>query len=231
MSRRRRHTSAPRSDREARASELQQAAGRLEEAVQDVVRGARADFAGKTAGLLDEATARLRGEAAGRRRHRYSPEPRLGDTPTPSVGLYRAVANAKIGGVCAGFANYFGVEAWVARCVAVTGLLFLPTITFPAYWIAYFLLDDDPEELLGGGRRAARHRKRADRRAARRKHKSGRQDQRRASDEVASNFAPRRALRHINADLTAAELRLRRMEGHVTSDQYELRKQLHALDG
>ena len=55
------------SDAEARASELQQAAGRLEEAVQDVLRGAKEDFAGKAADLIDDTTRRLRGQASGRR--------------------------------------------------------------------------------------------------------------------------------------------------------------------
>lgn len=212
------------SDAETRASELQQAAGRLEDAVQDVLRGAKEDFAGKAAGLIDDTTRRLQGETRGRhrrhRRARYSPEPRLGDNPVRTARLYRSVVNRRVGGVCSGFANYFGVEAWVARCIAVTGLLFLPGITMPAYWIAYFMLDDDPDQASA---RSVKHQgRRAKRRAAR-------EAQRQAANSTEA-YAPHRALRHLTADLTATELRLRRMEGHVTSDQYELRKQLHALD-
>jgi phage shock protein C len=212
------------SEAEARASELQQAAGRLEEAVQDVLRGAKEDFAGKAAGLIDDTTRRLRGETSSRRRARYSPEPRLGDNPVRTARLYRSVDKRRLGGVCAGFANYFGVEVWVARCIAVTGLLFMPGITMPAYWIAYFMLEDDPE--VTSTRRTASRSGRAARRAAKR---AAREAQN-GSTRFAESYAPHRALRHLTTDLTAAELRLRRMEGHVTSDQYELRKQLHALD-
>lgn len=208
-------------DAEARASELQQAAGRLEDAVQDVLRGAKEDFAGKAADLIDETTRRLRGgeTSSSRRRARYSPEPRLGDNPVRTARLYRSVDKRRLGGVCAGFANYFGVEAWVARCIAVTGMLFLPGITFPAYWIAYFMLEDDPE--MDSVRRTKPRGRRAAKRAAR---------EAQGAAGYADPYAPHRALRHLTTDLTAAELRLRRMEGHVTSDQYELRKQIHALD-
>lgn len=208
------------SDAEARASELQQAAGRLEEAVQDVLRGAKEDFAGKAAELIDDTTRRLRTQTGSKRRARYSPEPRLGDTPVRTARLYRSVDNRRLGGVCAGFANYFGVEAWVARCIGVTGMLFIPGVTFPAYWIAYFMLDDDPERAIAS--RAKPKGRRAAKREARRARRQG--------SDYTDTYAPHRALRHLTADLTAAELRLRRMEGHVTSEQYELRKQLHALD-
>jgi hypothetical protein len=41
---------------------------------------------------------------------------------------------------------------------------------------------------------------------------------------------PSRSLRYTNADLTQAELRLRRLESFVTSDQYELHRELTKIE-
>ena len=65
--------------------------------------------------------------------------------------LYRG-PNSKIGGVCSGFARYLGVETWTVRLAAVTGLIFVPTLVLPAYFVAYFVMDTTP------GHRAKRRR-------------------------------------------------------------------------
>jgi len=41
---------------------------------------------------------------------------------------------------------------------------------------------------------------------------------------------PRRNLRNVQTDLQEVELRLRRMETHVTSGQYELQRELHRIE-
>ena len=48
--------------------------------------------------------------------------------------------------------------------------------------------------------------------------------------EFGPKFSPRRSLRNVQADLNEAELRIRRMESHVPSGQYELQKELHKID-
>lgn len=129
-----------------------------------------------------------------------------------SSRLYRDPEHAKIGGVCAGLANYYGMETWVVRCIAVTGLLFLGQIVFPAYWIAYFVMDTpqkaqqrrEPE-----GRKRRRHRK---------------------LNPTRREVPPGQTLRNVEVDLNQAELRLRRMESHVTSGHYELQKELNRID-
>jgi phage shock protein C len=134
--------------------------------------------------------------------------------------LYRDPARQKIGGVCAGVARYYGVEAWVVRCIAVTALLFFPTIVFPAYWIAYFVMDKPPKP--NGDSKRAR---------ARSSGRHGRRDHRSPAPELGPQFSPRYSLRNVQADLTEVELRLRRMETHVTSGQYELQRELNKIDG
>jgi len=220
-------------DRERlRAREFQSSVSRLERAVDELVTTTRHQVSERAVAVLDETTRRLereldRRQARGgradsregsypdydedREQHRTSRRER----PLPRR-LYRDPKREKIGGVCAGIARYYGVEAWVVRCIAVTGLLFFPTIVFPAYWIAYFVMDKPPgpdaEPKRDRGRR-------------------GRHDHRSPAPELGPRFSPRYSLRNVQADLTEVELRLRRMETHVTSGQYELQRELNKIDG
>ena len=218
MTDRRDHYSNRNTKRSARRdedSDLQRAMAQLEDAIADLVRSARDDWTDKAASLLDETTRRIRGAQSGASDARYSDQ-RFSEPPEESVPktrkLYRDPYNRRIGGVCAGFARYFGIETWVARLLAVTALIFMPGITLPAYIIAFILMDT-PEKGLAS---------RVD---------QLRRDHRSPAPEFGTRHAPRRSLRQVHADLTDAELKLRRIETHVTSDQYALRRELDALDG
>ncbi|MGI9324578.1 MAG: PspC domain-containing protein [Pseudomonadales bacterium] len=191
-------------------SDLQRAMTQLEDAIQDLVRSARDDWSDRATSLLDETTRRIRGADEGESRsRRYSD--RFEDVLPKSRKLFKDPYNRRIAGVCAGFARYFGVETWVVRLLAVTGLLFMPGITLPGYLIACLLMDKPGRSLAG----------RVDKL---------RTDHRSPAPEFGARHAPRRSLRQVHADLTDAELKLRRIETHVTSDQYALRRELDALD-
>ena len=162
--------------------DLQAALNRLEKAVRDLADTATGEFVGRAASFIEETTTwlerELRGERsaddrrsarkesghgsgarrAKRRRHgrrRARREESAGRAP--SRKLYRDPKRAKIVGVCGGIANYFGAEVWVVRCVAVTGLIFMPSIVFPAYWILYFVMSSPPDrEVDAGGAKSVR---------------------------------------------------------------------------
>lgn len=51
----------------------------------------------------------------------------------------------KIGGVCAGFANYFGWSRSTVRVMSAVGLIFVPQVILPAYGLAYLLMDEDEQ--------------------------------------------------------------------------------------
>lgn len=209
MSKRRNHQSHD------QQSELQRAARQLEDAIQDMVRSTRDDLSGRAANLLDETTRRIRGEAAGGGADLGRPRglgERFDELLPKSRKLYRDPYNRRIAGVCAGFARYFGIETWVARILTFTAFLFLPSLVLPAYFIAYLLMDK-PGRNLSGRVDNLRH------------------DHRSPAPEFGPRHAPRRSLRQVHADLTDVELKLRRMETHVTSNQYALRRELDALDG
>lgn len=131
---------------------------------------------------------------------------------TRAQSLRRERKNAKIAGVCGGIANYLGVEAWLVRCVAATGLIFMTSLAFLGYWAMYFIMDAPRD---GEAEPEA---------------SEGRDDHTSPVPELGPEFSPRRSLRHVRADLMQAELRLRRMERHITSGQYDLQKELHEID-
>ncbi len=229
MSRHRRRYQRERDDQNAGRREdpdLGRAVSKLEEALTDLLGDAKDELSSRAAKLIDDAAERLedelddwvdRDERVSRRRHRQRRRMKR-DTENAlkprSRRLYRNPQRAKIGGVCAGIADYMGAETWVVRCVAITGLMFMPSLVFPAYWLAYFFLDKKP--LTGDALRAAAE--------------AQRNDHRSPAPELGPRLSPRRSLRNVQADITEAELRLRRMETHITSGRYELQREISALE-
>ena len=224
---------------------------RLKRAVEDMV----AEQVDGAAAYVEGAAERVKNKAG---RHRSQPgrvrrdDADGWDGPAwnawPGSGeLMRDPERGKIGGVCAGLASYFGVETWVVRLIAVTGLIFLPSVVFPAYWIAFFVMDKP-----GGRRRARRQRRRRQRDQARggQSFPNEKQDVQAAFEqwdgrppeprggsgdaslapELGHRLSPRRSLRHVRADFDQMELRLRRIETHITSGRYELQRELSRIE-
>jgi phage shock protein C len=142
------------------------------------------------------------------------PNPSARENPYRTRKLYRDVRHQRIAGVCAGIARYFGMEAWVVRCIAVTGLIFMSQIVVPAYLIAWWVIEPAPN-----GERAPDA------------EPSGtKQDHSSPAPELGPQLSPRRSLRDVQWSLDQIELKLRRMETHVTSGQYELQRELKKID-
>ena len=199
---------------------IKDAVKRLEGAVDDVV----ALAGNRAAHYLENTADRLKGGARERERERSWPrEPAWLWSDKPRTrSLYRDAKDGKIFGVCAGIANYYGIERWVVRSLAVVALILFHWVVFVAYLVAALVLDNEPKESArtrkSGG---ARHRARADHRPPKRARAGHGQPKR---EEVA--ISPSRRLRHVHADLDQVELRLRRIETHITSGQYELQREL-----
>jgi phage shock protein C len=221
--------------------EFAAAMARLEKAVGEIVKVTTGQLSERATTLLDDTSQRLEAELRLKRasdtnpdieqeqqrrsQRRYSRH-RLVDRAervNPRSGrLYRDPEHQKIAGVCAGVARYFGVDRWIVRLAALTGLLFMPAVVMPAYWIAYFLMDTPAKsEAAVNAQEQTKNRGRKSRRGSVNN-----------SSDAESNqpFQPSRSLRYTSADLTQAELRLRRLESFVTSDQYELHKELTKIE-
>ena len=216
---------------------------RLETAVQDLVSVTAGQLGDRATQLIDETSKRLEAELRLKRasaedpdveeqveqrhrrrrsRHRFEQRRRRASRLTIDR------ENEKIAGVCAGLAPYLGVEIWMVRLAAVTGLLFIPHIVFPAYWISYFVMEKpekhrDPHR--GDDERSRRSRRRSNRKDRSRENASAG-----IESTPEPSFNARRDLKYTRTDLTQAELRLRRLESFVTSKQYELQKELHRIE-
>lgn len=199
---------------------------RLEDAVQQFVSSTGEKVSDRAMGFVEDAAERLEREVSDRRRRhsgrrrsrrKHSSRSRNGSFSSGyrTRRLYRDPRRGKIGGVCAGLARYFGLETWVVRCIALTGLIFMGSIVVPAYLIAWVVLEKVPR-VDDGLDRASRG--------------NGDREYASPAPELGPRFSPRRNLRDAQADLDQLELKLRRMETHVTSGQYELQRELNRID-
>ncbi|MEE4382840.1 MAG: PspC domain-containing protein [Pseudomonadales bacterium] len=207
--------------------ELRDAAERLERAVQDLARSASTSLnqqATRLIGDLERSArrlgAQLDGDAAGPERRESSASARteaprpLAPSPRASRAngwlrdLYRDPEHRMIAGVCAGIARAYGVERWVVRLVAVTLLLFMPQIAFFGYLAGIFLLAKRPALAPAPAWDG------------------------RGSDapEFGGRLAPRPALRTLRLRFRDLEVRLRRLEGYVTSREFDLDREFVRLE-
>ena len=66
---------------------------------------------------------------------------------TPRTTLYRDKQNAKLLGVCAGIADYTGVDVFWVRLLTIFMTFVLQGLTIPAYFISGILLSKKPSHL------------------------------------------------------------------------------------
>ncbi len=141
--------------------------------------------------------------------------------------LYRDSRKGKVCGVCAGAADYFGIETWQLRLCAVMGLIFIPQVTVPAYFCTYFLMDDKPyyrrvtdrfENLVKDSPPDDDHEQRREQPMTRQKSREPR-------------FNNVQAMRTAKEKFSDIEERLRAMETHVTSSRFELQREINKISG
>ncbi|MCP5366247.1 MAG: envelope stress response membrane protein PspC [Hyphomicrobiales bacterium] len=137
-----------------------------------------------------------------RRRKWYERAEDFGPSPNK---LYRDPVKGKVLGVCAGIADYFGIEVWLVRVVAVFALVFFFVPTVIGYFIAGFVLQPKPEELY---------------------YEDEEEDDfwRGVRTDPTQTFS---ALRHKFKEL---EQRLRGLESYVTSREFRLRREFDDLE-
>lgn len=128
------------------------------------------------------------------------------------MNLYRNKRDGWLGGVCAGLADHFNIERWVARLIAVGGLIFFNSLAFFAYLAACVLLAPRPE---------------------------GAVDQEYQYDESLHRDRPRNLFRYrsnpgerlrtAQERLNDVVSRVNRMEKYVTSKRFELDKEFSKI--
>ena len=116
--------------------------------------------------------------------------------------LYRDTDRAKLGGVCAGLAEYFGFNLCVTRFLAVIAFLFAMPMTIIAYLAAVLLT---PARSSRGEQPAAPEFRRPVR------------------------SAPAKTADDVRRRFRSLDRRLARMEKYVTSSRYELDREFRNL--
>lgn len=128
-----------------------------------------------------------------------------------SLNLYRNRKDGYIGGVCAGLADHFDIDAWVVRLAFFGGFLFLGGFTLMVYIGLWVFLDPKPEH----------------------------EDIEYEYDERQRTYRPKKMFKY--ADSASARLRKAKekldqvaasvadMERHVTSRKYDLNRQFSDL--
>lgn len=119
--------------------------------------------------------------------------------------LYRIPSQGKVSGVCAGISEFLGIEVWLVRVLVASAILFTGIFGLPllAYVVACFLLES----------------------------KKGPEKESIAvkSKIWQSGETPRRALHDIQNRFTKIEKRVRRIEQHVTSPAFHLKREIDRL--
>lgn len=145
--------------------------------------------------------------------------------------LYRDPDKGKIAGVCAGIADYFGVELWLVRILVVTGFFLLAgPFVIVAYMAAWFILEKKPgttekHDIFKHHRTGA---------SAFGKGWSNVSEQEDKKVEVKakvwqSGEPPKQAFHDIKQRFARNESRLRKVETYVTSSEFQLNREINNL--
>jgi phage shock protein C len=151
--------------------------------------------------------------------------------------LYRLRREGKIAGVCAGLADYFGIETWLVRIICVSAVLFSGPFFIVAYIALWFILDVKPGyEKKGNGNQG--HQGHWDQ-----------QFQTKSKDDVNAHIRsrfeekpvvvkervwqagepPRQAFHDIADKFKDLEKRLQNLETYVTSTEFTVSREIDRL--
>jgi phage shock protein C len=122
--------------------------------------------------------------------------------PSP-VRFYRDQDAGKIGGVCAGLAEYFGFDLALTRVLTVIGMFFFPTLLL-IYLALWFLLPTKPVKLYRD------------------------EDDRDFWRGV--RVSPAETLSEVRHRFRTADAKLQRMERYVTSRNFTLDREFQDLE-
>lgn len=118
--------------------------------------------------------------------------------------LYRDPYKGKLLGVCAGLADYFGIDPWIMRLGAIIGLILFTVPTLVAYLVAGFLLPRKPEHLY--------------------------KDRQEEAFWRGVRTEPGQTVHDLELRFQTLERRLRAIEAYVTSKEFELNREINDLD-
>jgi len=123
--------------------------------------------------------------------------------------LYRIPQGGKIAGVCAGIAEYLNSEVWLVRVIAVSIFLLGGSGVILVIYIAmWMILDIKPRS---------------------QQHTENYKDIEVKKKVWQAGEPAKQALFDVNRQFSTLEMRLQRLEKHVTSDTFDLKRQINNL--
>ncbi|KXI23787.1 envelope stress response membrane protein PspC [Photobacterium sanguinicancri] len=124
--------------------------------------------------------------------------------------LYRDPKNGKLGGVCAGVAEYFGLEVWLVRILTVSAfLLGLGFVVLVGYVAACLILDKMPDE-------------RSQQQYVYKEHNV-------KQKSWQAGLPPEQVLRNVELELDHIEKDVRDIEAYVTSSTFNVQREFKNL--
>ncbi|EGR1068773.1 phage shock protein C [Vibrio cholerae] len=137
-------------------------------------------------------------------------KPQTGEIAMSKRELYRDPYNGKIAGVCAGLANYFGLEVWLVRILVITAALLGGTfLVLVAYVAMALMLEKLPKQYREDIRSQQAHTLK--------------------SKPWAQGQAPKELLHTLDRDLSQVENRIRSVEAYVTSEAFKVNREFRKL--
>ncbi|MDO8909296.1 MAG: PspC domain-containing protein [Pseudohongiella sp.] len=130
--------------------------------------------------------------------------------------LYRSRRNVRIGGVCAGLADYLNVNAFFVRLVTFASIFILGGITFWVYVICWIVLDKEPKSLQKSRRGSAKSSGEIHPESSR-------------ADAAGSQAFDTETIKACAERLQATEQRLRSAEAFITSRQFRLHCEINRI--
>ncbi|MFQ3220077.1 MAG: phage shock protein C [Paraglaciecola sp.] len=146
--------------------------------------------------------------------------------------LTRDPERGKIAGVCAGLAEYFGIELWLIRILVVTAFfLSAGTFIFVSYIAAWFILDKKASVNHSPHSSFKRHNSQFQQAGKGWHNVSEDEDEKvKVKSKVwQSGEPPKQAFADIKQRFARNEERLRKVETYVTSSEYQLNREINSL--
>lgn len=123
---------------------------------------------------------------------------------SPRTKFYKDKQNAKWTGVCAGIADYTGLDVTIVRLAFVLGTVFTGGSVLLAYWIISWMTPEKPGRLYEKSR-----------------------EDKQFWQKVRSN--PRRVARDVRSQFRQLDRRLADVEAYVTSSNHRLANEIEQL--
>ncbi|WP_434931554.1 envelope stress response membrane protein PspC [Shewanella sp. HL-SH4] len=123
--------------------------------------------------------------------------------------LYRIPQTGKIAGVCAGIAEYLNFEVWLVRVVAASIFLLGGSGVILVIYIAMWMILDVKPRVQ--------------------QHQDNHKDIELKKKVWQAGEPAKQALFDVNRQFSTLEARLQKLEQHVTSDTFDLKRQINSL--